>query len=198
MLVTGVNSFRRVCLSFLLKKILYVIGPCSPPDCDNPACHDCQDCDTCSSGGPEDHPCVTTAVIRQCTFSQGVTARNPFQVMAKVSVVYFNNHAYAWVNYAANSVRSSLQFVNSSGISIFSGQSSLPTQPGFGVADGSLMFYETSIFGPMDWAVLKLQFDPAVGPVYVQICVDALPTSCSLHACAFGPDRPVLTANQGG
>lgn len=188
-------------------------GCCRPPDCDNVACGGSgapggpavpctvTDCTICTSGGPEGHPCVRTPVLRQCSFSQGVTVMDPFQAIAKVSVVYWASTAYAWVNYAANSERSSLAFISNNasdpttlGQSIFLGQPAnvLPSQPGFGSADGPQLFYSTGVFGPLNWTVLE----PRMTRVGVRLCTTGATPTCTTYSCTFGSDKPVLRPDQ--
>ena len=143
-------------------------GCCRPPDCSDPACGGCNDCSRCTTG-IDGHPCVTTPVQRQCFFAQGTTVLNPFQVVTKMTVVFWDSVAYAWVNYAANSERDSFE-IQWNGTNIFQGQSSLPSLPGFDSAPKK-MYYNTNVFGPLDWTTLGARFQSGGSPdVRVRIC----------------------------
>jgi hypothetical protein len=167
-------------------------GCCRPPDCSDPLCGSCTNCSSCTTG-PDSHRCVTTPVLRQCYFAQGTTVLNPFQVVVKMSVLFFDSSAYSWVSFAANSQRSSLQFLLSDGSSVFAGQPSLSSPPGFSTPP-QRMFYATSVFGPLDWTVLAPRFNSNSG-VQIRIC-DA--GACTVSNCLFGADKPVLKPSDVG
>lgn len=129
---------------------------------------------------------MTTAVQRQCYFAQGTTVLNPFQIAVKMTVVFWDSNAYAWVNYAANSERSSFRILWND-TNVFAGQPSLAKMPGFS-GPPKKMFYSTSIFGPLDWSLLAPRFNTGQ-TVNVEICNDA---ECVSNVCSFTPDKPVL------
>jgi hypothetical protein len=147
----------------------------------------CSDCSRCETG-PEGHACVTTPVQRQCWFAVGTTVLNPFQVVAKMTVLYWDAVAYARVNYAANSQRSFFE-IQVNGTNVFAGQPSLPKLPGF-AAPPQLMYYNTLLFGPLDWSLLGPRFSSAAG-TRVHICDSS--NACLDALCVFGPDVPVLS-----
>jgi hypothetical protein len=130
---------------------------------------------------------VTTPVQRQCWFAVGTTVLNPFQVVAKMTVVYWDAVAYAWLSYAANSQRASFE-VQFNGTNVFAGQPSLTKLPGF-AAPPQLMYYSTGVFGPLDWSLLGPRFNSAAG-TRVRIC--DIGGACSNALCVFGQDKPVL------
>ncbi len=133
-------------------------------------------------------------VLRQCYFAQGTTVLNPFQVVAKMSVVFWDANAYAWVSFAANSQRASFDLRLADGTNVFAGQPSLTTLPGFS-SPPQRMFYSTSVFGPLDWSVLGPRFNPSAG-VRVRICDGA--NVCTTSLCMFGADKPVLKPSDVG
>lgn len=123
---------------------------------------------------------------------------NPFQVVAKLSMVFWDDVAYAWVNYAANAPRSSFALVSNDpanaavrGQNVFAGQSAaiVPTLPGWTTAKGPQLFYSTQVFGPLDWTQLRAR----TSVVGVSLCTVATNPVCTTFPCTFGLDKPVLT-----
>ncbi len=156
-------------------------------------CRGCKDCSRCNTG-VDGHPCVTTPVQRQCWYAVGSTVLNPFQVVAKMTVVFWDATAYAWLSYAANSQRASFE-VQFNGTNIFAGQPSLAAKlPGFS-APPQQMYYSTSVFGPLDWSLLGPRFSTAAAP-RVRICDAA--GACTNAQCVFGVDKPVLLPSDVG
>lgn len=149
------------------------------------------------TGGPENHTCVTTAVIRQCYFAQGTTVLNPFQVLVKVTAIFWDNHAYSWVNFASNTEQESFEIISNNASdpstfeqNIYTGQT-MPKLPGFSNVDGpARLYYQTSVFGPLDWDLLGPRFNSQAS-VAVKLCKTS--TDCSTYSCIFGVDKPVLT-----
>jgi hypothetical protein len=112
---------------------------------------------------------------------------DPFQVVAKMTAIFWGNVSYAYVNYAANSVRDSFEIISLNDTNVFEGQTTLTKLPGFNTPPQK-MFYSTSIFGPLDWTILSERFNSGAN-VNVKICEG---TVCEVKACKFGVDKPVL------
>ena len=186
--------FSPLSLSLSFPHPLPLQGSCRAPDC-QACCSSSASCDTCGSG-VGGHRCVSTPVQLQCVAAQDVSSGQSFQYVAKLSFLAYDSTAYSWIQYAGSREVASAAFVAQDGRDVFAGQQAQFASPFFNsTSEGSqpLMFYNTGVFGPLDYQLVRGRIQ---GPVSLQLCnTDG---TCTRRPCVgFDAEpRPVLTPSK--